>query len=433
MTFWVAAGAVLVSIVWAVGAWWVTTRVAARIAEQHAGTTSGDTTVVAATISKRAKWFAIALAAIVGVVFFVTFWNLVSKYPSLVDVALPSAPVVNNPVAPDKELPSKQASGDLNILLKRLEDRMEKEPDDAEGWALLARSYMELKRYPEAAKTYAKASAKLPNEAGLWVEYVDAEVMANERKWTPAAVSAMAKALKLAPMNPKALWLAGTERFENKDYNGAVKHWENLAKIAANDPEYAKEIGPALLEAKALAEGRDPRMALQQANVSIAPVAELSSPSKNKSNDDRTALFGALRLELEGRNALSTSNVSSTNNGPRITGKITVDPALLAQVKPDDTVFVFARAEGNAVNGIGNTPVAVARYAAVAWPIAFSLTEQNSMSPEASLSKVKKVKIVARISHSGDAKAATGDFEGMSDAINVNAENVQIQITRILP
>lgn len=430
MTFWVAVGAILVSTVWAVGVWWVTTRIVTRVAEQaeqDAATTLGNTTAVARTISKRAKWFAIALAAIVGIVFFITIWNLVSKYPSLVEVALPSAPVATDSVALGRELPAKQASGDLNILLKRLEDRMEKEPDDAEGWALLARSYMELKRYPEAASTYAKASAKLPNEAGLWVEYVDAEVMANGRKWTPDAVKAMTKALKLAPENPKALWLAGTERFENKDYKGAVKHWESLAKIAATDSEYAMEIGPALLEAKALAEGRDPRAALLQANVSIAPVAELSSPSKNKSNDDRAALFGALRLELEGK------SVTNANNGPRISGKINVDAALLAQVKSDDTVFVFARAEGNAANGIGNTPVAVARYAAAEWPIAFSLTEKNSMSPEASLSRVKKVKIVARISHSGDAKAATGDFEGMSEVINANAENVQIQINRILP
>jgi cytochrome c-type biogenesis protein CcmH len=427
MTFWVAVGAILVSTVWAVGVWWVTTRIATRISEQHASITTDGATAVARTISTRAKLFAIALAAIIGIVFFVTIWNLVSRYPSLVDVASPIAPVATNPTALDRESPGKQASGDLNILLKRLEDRMEKEPDDAEGWALLARSYMELKRYPEAAKTYAKASAKLPSEAGLWVEYVDAEVMANGRKWTPDAVNAMTKALKLAPTNPKALWLAGTERFENKDYKGAVAHWEKLAKVAATDSEYAREIGPALLEAKALAEGRDPRAALLEANVSIAPVAELSSPLRNKSNDDRAALFGALQSALEGK------SVSNTNNGPRITGKINVDPALLAQVKPDDTVFVFARAEGNAVNGVGNTPVAVARYAAVEWPIAFSLTEQNSMSPEASLSKVKKVKIVARISHSGDAKAATGDFEGMSDVINTNAENIQIQVTRILP
>lgn len=431
MTFWVAVAAILVSTVWSIGVWWVTTRILTRIAEQDASFISGDTAALAQTISKRAKWLAIALATIVGLGFFVTIWNLVSKYPSLVDVALPPAPAAINPVTLDRELPGKQASGDLNILLKRLEDRMAKEPDDAEGWALLARSYMELKRYPEAASTYAKAGAKLPNDAGLWVEYVDAEVMANERKWTPDAIKGLKKALKLAPENPKALWLAGTERFENKDYSGAVKHWENLAKIAASDSEYSKEIGPALVEARALAEGRDPRLALQQANVSIAPVAELSSPSNRKQGDNRATLFSALRLELEGKTGGKTG--ANTDNTPRITGSINVDPALLAQIKSGDTLFVFARAEGSAVNGIGNTPVAVARYAAAEWPIAFSLTEQNSMSPEASLSRVKNVKIVARVSHSGDAKAATGDFEGMSDVINTNAENIQVQITRTLP
>lgn len=440
MTLWLVVAAGLVSVAWAVGVWWVVKRVmentlSPAVIDDAAGTGAS------AMSHAKLRWLAIAAAAFVGIGLFAAIWNFIAAHPEFT-AASPQSSIVNVVPPGTADAPTKQTSGDLNVLLKRLEDRMAKEPGDAEGWALLARSYMELKRYSEAATTYAKATAKLPNEASLWVEYVDAEVMSHERKWTPAATTAIARALKLAPEHPKALWLAGTERFENKDYKGAVKQWEILARIAPADSDYAKEIRPALLEAKALAEGRDPREALREANVSVAPVATLTSVNNAKAGDDRTALFAALRQELgdgaagkAGTANVSAKTVVTPTTGPRVAGKVAIDPALRAQVQPGDTLFVFARAEGKSMTGgtPGNAPVAVARLVVGDWPVSFSLTDQNAMSPQASLSTVSQVRIVARISHSGDAKAATGDLEGVSDVTSVNADNIQVVIKRSLP
>jgi cytochrome c-type biogenesis protein CcmH len=433
MTLWIGIAAALVSLAWAGGVWWVVRRVGENLPNK-----SKPSLV-------KARWFAPALAGAVGLTLFVLISKLIAAYPDIAESAPSAATNVASAPAVDAS-PTKQTSGDLNVLLKRLEDRMAKEPDDAEGWALLARSYMELKRYPEAAATYAKATDKLPNEAGLWVEYVDAEVMANERKWTPAATKAIAKALKLAPENPKALWLAGTERFEAKDYKGAVKPWEVLARIAPKDSEFANEIRPALLEAKALAEGRDPRTALAEAGVSVAPVSSLATTGA-KPADDRATLFAALRQELEGKKVAPTNSkvanvaVSASpspspspaagSKSPEVSGTVEIDPLLRASVQAGDSLFIFARAEGS--TGAGNAPVAVLRLTAAEWPVKFSLTDKNSMSPEASLSTVKQVKIVARISHSGDAKAAAGDLEGVSDVTGVNAANIKVVIMRRLP
>ncbi len=433
MTLWIGIAAALVSLAWAGGVWWFVRRVGESVGENLPNKSKPS--------FLKARWFAPALAGAVGLALFVLISKLIAAYPEMAESTPSAAANVANTSTVDVS-PTKQTSGDLNVLLKRLEDRMAKEPDDAEGWALLARSYMELKRYPEAASTYAKATDKLPNEAGLWVEYVDAEVMANERKWTPAATKAIAKALKLAPENPKALWLAGTERFEAKDYKGAVKPWEMLARIAPKDSEFANEIRPALLEAKALAEGRDPRTALAEAGVSVAPVSSLATTGA-KPADDRATWCAALRQELDGKTGAPTSskvaNVavnagSSTatgSKGPEVSGTVDIDPSLRASVQAGDSLFIFARAEGS--TGAGNAPVAVLRLTAAEWPVKFSLTDKNSMSPEASLSTVKQVKIVARISHSGDAKAAAGDLEGVSDVTGVNAANIKVVIMRRLP
>jgi cytochrome c-type biogenesis protein CcmH len=437
MTLWIGIAVALVALAWAGGVWWVARRVGENLPNRPSAK------------FVKARWFAPILAILIGSVLFVLCWKLIATYPEFTMIASQTSgltPPQTADASPANQ--TKQTSGDLNILLKRLEERMVKEPNDAEGWALLARSYMELKRYPEAATTYAKATEKLPNEAGLWVEYVDAEVMANDRKWTPAATKAIAKALKLTPENPKALWLAGTERFEAKDYKGAVKQWEVLSRVAPKDSEFANEIRPALVEAKALAEGRDPRAALADGGVSVAPVSSFTANAAGaKPADDRAALFAALRQELDGktgnkvvdRQASVVEAALIKTKGPEVSGTVEVDPALRDSIQAGDTVFIFARAEGSglgAVVGTGggsNAPVAVARMTTGNWPLAFSLSDKNSMSPDASLSTVKQVRIVARISRAGDAKAATGDLEGVSDVTAVNAANIKVVIKRRIP
>ena len=41
--------------------------------------------------------------------------------------------------------------------MERLAARLQQEPDNAEGWVMLARSYTSLKRFDDAAVAYAKA------------------------------------------------------------------------------------------------------------------------------------------------------------------------------------------------------------------------------------------------------------------------------------
>lgn len=52
--------------------------------------------------------------------------------------------------------PSTQANagGDLNTVVKKLADKMAKDPNNGEGWLLLAKTYSELRRFAEADSAY---------------------------------------------------------------------------------------------------------------------------------------------------------------------------------------------------------------------------------------------------------------------------------------
>ena len=102
-----------------------------------------------------------------------------------------------------------------------------------------------------------------------------------------------------------------------------------------------------------------------------------------------------------------------------IAGSVSLSPAAAALVRPDDSVFIFARPPGQA-----GAPVAVVRKTAGTWPLEFRLTDAQSMADGMRLSDHEQVVVTARISRRGDASAALRGLEARSQPIDVANEAI---------
>lgn len=114
--------------------------------------------------------------------------------------------------------------------------------------------------------------------------------------------------------------------------------------------------------------------------------------------------------------------------GGVVEGNIQLDPKLAKNAKPDDTVFVFARA----ANG-PRMPLAVLRAKVSELPLKYRLDESMAMQPGMNLSHFEQVVVVARISPSGEAMPQKGDLQGTSKTVNVGKDKADITIDKILP
>jgi cytochrome c-type biogenesis protein CcmH len=154
-------------------------------------------------------------------------------------------------------------SGDSNRILQEniaanlgaLTRRLEQNPEDSQGWIMLARSYSVLQRYTEASEAYAKATKLVMNDADLWADYAFALAMANGQSLQGRPTELIKRALELNSDNPKALELAGSAAFEAKDYGQAVAYWEKLKRLLPPDSEINQSISERIERAKALAGG----------------------------------------------------------------------------------------------------------------------------------------------------------------------------------
>jgi cytochrome c-type biogenesis protein CcmH len=263
-------------------------------------------------------------------------------------------------------------------MVERLAARMKENPEDAEGWTMLGRSYAVIDRYAEAAVAYANAVKRSEPDAQLLADYADALAMAQGRNLRGEPERLIAQALKVDPQNVKALMLAGTVAFEKKDFKGAIAYWERILKALPPDSPIADSVRDSIADAR-----------------KFAGTAKASPSAKPGATAAAASVSGTVRLA----------------------------PGVAAKASPDDTVFIFARpAEGPRM------PLAVMRKRVRDLPTAFTLDDSMAMTPAAKLSNHAQVVVGARVSKSGNPAAQPGDLEGLSAQVKPGATGIAVVI-----
>jgi cytochrome c-type biogenesis protein CcmH len=253
--------------------------------------------------------------------------------------------------------------------------KMDKDPGNLKGWAMLARSYRVLGRNEEAAKAYERAGNFIDSDPQLLADYADTLAANNNGNFAGKPLQLINRALQLDPNNLMALWLSGTASYAAGNYKAAVQTWEKLAQ----------QLPPGTEEARSIAE-------------SIAQA--------------RTK--GGLKVE----NTPATSSKS-------ISGKIELSANLKFSLKPGDIVMVIARKPGERM------PVAVLRVPVADFPMSFSLTDALAMNPSAPLSQLSEASIEVRISKTGMAKPEAGDLISSAQTVKLGTKNVVLLVDQI--
>lgn len=275
-----------------------------------------------------------------------------------------------------------QTESELNAL----EAELAANPQNAEGWYQLARSYTGLERYQQAAIAYDKLTRQVPNEAQLWVDYADVLAMASGQSLKGAPTKLLDKALELDPDNMKALALSGSAAMERGDYAATIKHWERLQKM------------------------------LPPGNENIAMIESGISRARE------------LLAQSGGKIAKSKAVNTAEKVGSSISGMVTLSDSLKSKVSPEDTLFVLARAaEGPKM------PLAILRKQVKDLPLQFTLDDSMAMTPQMRLSSFDQIVIVAKISKTGNAVTQSGDLQGMSPVLKPGTRSVKLQIDTVAP
>lgn len=274
---------------------------------------------------------------------------------------------------PEEARPQVQAEGHEGTLeeqVRKLQDHLQANPDDAEGWMMLARSYYFLKQYGAAAETFARASSlQQDSNAELLADYADALAMANGRNMAGKPFELVKKALAIEPRFQKALWLAGTATYQSGDFEATLGYWKRLLEIFPQGSENYLQM---------------------QKNI------------------------GEIQQKLGLPIDAEVQTVAAAG-GPSISGVVRLDESLMLDAAVGDTLFVYARAATGP-----RMPLAIVRKTVKDLPLQFTLDDSMAMNPAMKLSNFQQVVVGARISKSGNAIPQPGDLQVVSQPMGVN-------------
>jgi len=286
------------------------------------------------------------------------------------------------------------AQQDLEKMVAALAQKMEKEPDNLKGWAMLARSYKVLGRDQEAERAFERAGAFIDDDAQMLANYADVAASNAGGNFQGKPVKLIEKALKADPQNAMALWLSGTEALSRNDYDRALATWGRLQPLLAPGSEDERMLQSAIDEIRARA-GKGPATPAVTAAAAAAPT--------------------------------NAKGAASPAPAAGVSGTVELAPALKASAAPGDTVMVIARLPGTRI------PLAVMRAPASQLPLKFTLDDSMAMNPQALLSTAGQVEVEARISKTGMALPAAGDLLSSAQVVKIGASGVTLRVAQVRP
>jgi cytochrome c-type biogenesis protein CcmH len=295
-----------------------------------------------------------------------------------------------------------QAAQSLEVLAQGLAERMQKAPDNLDGWLMLGRTYFAIGQPAKGLEALERAYQLAPEQAGVLAAYAEALGANAGNRLSGRPAELIRTALRLEPANPNARWLAGMLDYQEGRFSAAVQAWQGLLS----------ELDPAGQEAQQLGE-----MIAEAQGQAGTPSAAAAAPASG-------ANAAAPAPAVAGQ-----AGTAAGGTGARIQVSVTLAPALAAQATPDDTVFVFARAPAGPP-----MPLAVQRLKVADLPATLSLDDSMAVIPTLRLSGYPEVLVGARISKSGQATPAAGDLEGQTGPVKASGgAAVVVAIDRVRP
>lgn len=259
---------------------------------------------------------------------------------------------------------------EAQALIVALGEAVQANEDLPWGWYFLGENFANIGMFNEAQIAYQRSADLLPDtsDKALVLGRVALAMYVNsDLEMTPEIESVIAEARRINPNEISVLQLLAANAEQNQDWESAIDYWRLLIQQNPNSPE-AQELRRNIATAQQLLSGDEPAAA-----------------------------------------------------GPVVMLSLSLDPAL--DLDGNLAVFVAAR---NAERE-GMPPLAATRLTVADLPTTIRLDNSSAVGPF-NLGSAESVTISALVSRNGVATPSAGDYRILSDAIELGADPVNIEL-----
>jgi cytochrome c-type biogenesis protein CcmH len=262
-------------------------------------------------------------------------------------------------------------------FVRLLQDRLQRDPKNDQGWFMLGIAYMQLELPQPASTAFEHAWRLDPEEPRYALLYAQSRIFGNEGQLEPVSRGLLESVLAKSPDHESALLMYGLASYRGGDHATAVQKLDRLQQLRG---------------ARGEGDGGSPLLAQLDATLADAR-------ARLKQAGAGTTAAAALRV------------------------KVRVDRALAGKYSPDDTLYVFARALAGPP-----MPLAVVKRRAGELPLTIDLDDSQSMMPQRPLSSVQEITVTARISRHGSPEPQPGDLEAVAVPVRQSGKAQAVEL-----
>lgn len=185
-------------------------------------------------------WTAPRIAGAIGVSFPVLALGL---YMQL------GAPMAINPPVARVSAEDQQITQMIDTLAAKLQAN----PDNPQGWAMMARSYKVVGRFEEARQAFERAGDYIKTNPDMLVDYAELLGVMAGNTFAGQPQQMVEEALRQNPEHPMGLMIAGVAAYQSGDFAVAVTRWEKLLGLLPPGSQDALQIQDNIADARSQA------------------------------------------------------------------------------------------------------------------------------------------------------------------------------------
>ena len=282
------------------------------------------------------------------------------------------------------------SSTDIDEMISKLEQNLEKHEDNLNGWILLARSYFDKKNYKKSIYAYEKALDLSPDQPDLLADLADATTMDNNGVVTTKIKNLLAHALEIDPNHNKTLALLATFSMRENDTNKAISYWSQL-KESVSENSFNKE-----------------------------KIEQIIKSLKAESDSELAIVSNSIQKKIiKGEVYLSGDALAFFDKHP---------------ISSKTVIFIIAK--GDTSNPM---PIAVSKIELLPFldlfsknkKINFEISDLNSMIKNRNLSQFKVIRLQAKLSYQGSVIPKIGDLFSEEVLVKNTTEKVNLSLSKV--
>ncbi len=211
-----------------------------------------------------------------------------------------------SPQLPDQpraeRLATANVEADLEVLIAKTEEHLQKNPNDAQGWAVIAPVYLRSGKFSEARQAFANALAQFPDSVELMVGWAEASIFANDGRVSEEVEKVLRRVNLAKPEMLQPYYYLAMAMGQKGQINEALGAWNALLKNA--DPNAPWVASAVAQRDELIARGAVASESIEQSSVPVkpaGPTAEEIEAAAQMNAEDRAEMIAQMVLQLDER------------------------------------------------------------------------------------------------------------------------------------